>query len=97
MRVRFWGVRGSISCSGAEYARYGGNTSCLEVSAGGRRLIAASLERPGQHRGRLGERAHEPRQRRVHHSQQACTRLFEGRQRRETIDVGGGIELPTDR
>jgi phosphoribosyl 1,2-cyclic phosphodiesterase len=32
-------VRGSISCSGAEYARYGGNTSCLEVSAGGRRLI----------------------------------------------------------
>ena len=39
LKVRFWGVRGSISCSGAEYARYGGNTSCLEVSAGGRRLI----------------------------------------------------------
>jgi phosphoribosyl 1,2-cyclic phosphodiesterase len=39
LKVRFWGVRGSISCSGAEYARYGGNTSCLEVTAGGRRLI----------------------------------------------------------
>jgi phosphoribosyl 1,2-cyclic phosphodiesterase len=39
LKVRFWGVRGSISCSGAEYARYGGNTSCLEVSAGGRRLL----------------------------------------------------------
>ena len=33
LKVRFWGVRGSIPCSGAEYARYGGNTSCLEVSA----------------------------------------------------------------
>jgi phosphoribosyl 1,2-cyclic phosphodiesterase len=32
-------VRGSISCSGSEYARYGGNTSCLEVTAGGRRII----------------------------------------------------------
>ena len=39
LKVRFWGVRGSISCSGAEYMRYGGNTSCLEVTAGGRRLI----------------------------------------------------------
>jgi phosphoribosyl 1,2-cyclic phosphodiesterase len=32
--VRFWGVRGSLSCSGPEYVRYGGNTSCLEVRAG---------------------------------------------------------------
>jgi phosphoribosyl 1,2-cyclic phosphodiesterase len=39
LKVRFWGVRGSISCSGPEYMRYGGNTSCLEVMAGGRRLI----------------------------------------------------------
>lgn len=39
LKVRFWGVRGSISCPGAEYVRYGGNTSCLEVTAGGRRLI----------------------------------------------------------
>ena len=39
LKVRFWGVRGSISCPGAEYARYGGNTACLEVIAGQRRLI----------------------------------------------------------
>jgi len=29
--VRFWGVRGSIACSGPRTARYGGNTSSLEV------------------------------------------------------------------
>ncbi len=39
LRVRFWGVRGSIACPGAEYVRYGGNTSCLEVRCGGRLLI----------------------------------------------------------
>ncbi|WP_421995685.1 MBL fold metallo-hydrolase [Reyranella sp.] len=39
LKVRFWGVRGSISCSGVEYMRYGGNTSCIEVTGGGRRLI----------------------------------------------------------
>lgn len=32
--VRFWGVRGSIACPGANTARYGGNTSCLEVRCG---------------------------------------------------------------
>ncbi len=37
--VRFWGVRGSIACPGPETIRYGGNTSCLEVMCGGRRLI----------------------------------------------------------
>ena len=33
MKVRFWGVRGSIPVPGGETSRYGGNTSCLEVSA----------------------------------------------------------------
>jgi len=37
--LRFWGVRGSIACPGADYARYGGNTSCLEVRCGSRLLI----------------------------------------------------------
>ena len=37
--VRFWGVRGSIACPGAETARYGGNTSCVEVSHGDRVFI----------------------------------------------------------
>ena len=37
--VRFWGTRGSIACPGPEYVRYGGNTSCLEVTCGNQRLI----------------------------------------------------------
>lgn len=37
--LRFWGVRGSISCPGESHQRYGGNTSCLEVRCGARLLI----------------------------------------------------------
>ena len=37
--VRFWGVRGTVPCPGAETLRYGGNTACLEVMCGNRRLI----------------------------------------------------------
>ncbi|HVZ01456.1 MAG TPA: MBL fold metallo-hydrolase [Dongiaceae bacterium] len=32
--VRFWGVRGSIPCCSADYLRYGGNTSCVEIRCG---------------------------------------------------------------
>ena len=31
MRVQFWGTRGSIATPGPSTARYGGNTSCIEV------------------------------------------------------------------
>ncbi len=31
MKVRFWGVRGSIPCPGPKTARYGGNTACIEL------------------------------------------------------------------
>jgi len=37
--IRFWGVRGSIACPGEAHQRYGGNTSCIEVRCGDRRLI----------------------------------------------------------
>jgi len=37
--VRFWGVRGSIACAGPETAKYGGNTSCVEVRCGDRPFI----------------------------------------------------------
>lgn len=37
--VQFWGVRGSIPTPGKETVRYGGNTSCIEMRAGGKRLI----------------------------------------------------------
>ena len=39
LAVRFWGVRGSIACSGPRTSRYGGNTSALEVRCGGRLLM----------------------------------------------------------
>ena len=38
-KVKFWGVRGSIACPGANHIRYGGNTSCLEISCGGEKII----------------------------------------------------------
>lgn len=31
MRIRFWGVRGSIPVPGPRTVRYGGNTSCVEI------------------------------------------------------------------
>jgi len=37
--VEFWGVRGSIPTPGKDTVRYGGNTSCVEMRAGGKRLI----------------------------------------------------------
>ncbi len=39
MRVRFYGVRGSIATAGDETRRYGGNTSCVVVEAAGETLI----------------------------------------------------------
>lgn len=40
MKVRFWGTRGSIAKPGPTTARYGGNTSCIEVrSAAGTLLV----------------------------------------------------------
>jgi phosphoribosyl 1,2-cyclic phosphodiesterase len=32
MRVKVWGARGSIPCPGPETVRYGGNTSCVQVT-----------------------------------------------------------------
>ncbi len=37
--IQFWGVRGQIATPGKETIRYGGNTSCLEMKVGGKRLI----------------------------------------------------------
>ena len=39
MNVTFWGVRGSIACPGKRYAQVGGNTSCVEVEAGGTTVV----------------------------------------------------------
>ncbi|MDZ8051583.1 MAG: MBL fold metallo-hydrolase [Aulosira sp. ZfuVER01] len=37
--VQFWGVRGSIPSPGTHTVRYGGNTPCIEMQVGGKRLI----------------------------------------------------------
>ncbi len=39
LRVRFWGVRGSIPTPGSSTVEFGGNTSCVEMRAGGHVLI----------------------------------------------------------
>lgn len=39
MKIRFWGVRGSIPSPGASTVKYGGNTSCLQVEMDGRNVI----------------------------------------------------------
>lgn len=31
MKIRFWGVRGSIPCPGPKTVKYGGNTPCIEL------------------------------------------------------------------
>lgn len=38
-KVKLWGVRGSIPCPSPMHMSFGGNTSCVEVSLDGSRLI----------------------------------------------------------
>ena len=61
--VRFWGVRGSIATPSADHVQYGGNTSCIEVTAGdqtiildagtGLRELGASFQAAGPERSTL--------------------------------------------
>ncbi len=39
MTVRFWGCRGSFPVSGEGFLHFGGNTSCVEVRAGGHLIV----------------------------------------------------------
>src|SRR5213075_3046333 len=58
MHVRFWGTRGSIATPGPGTVRFGGNTSCVEVSTNagatlildcgtGARALGAAMMAPG--------------------------------------------------
>lgn len=38
-KIKFWGVRGSYPVANKNFLKYGGNTSCVEVCAGGHRII----------------------------------------------------------
>jgi phosphoribosyl 1,2-cyclic phosphodiesterase len=39
----FWGVRGSTPCDGHQFDRYGGNTSCVEISSEGHDPVILDL------------------------------------------------------
>lgn len=39
MKIRFWGVRGSIPSPGPRTVRYGGNTTCIEIRTDNNELI----------------------------------------------------------
>ena len=43
MRIRFWGVRGSIPAPGPETNRYGGNTSCVSVHGARGELVILDM------------------------------------------------------
>ncbi len=38
-QLKLWGTRGSIPCPGPATVKYGGNTTCFEVTCGARRII----------------------------------------------------------
>ena len=42
MKVKFWGVRGSVPVSGPKTVKYGGNTSCVELNCDGKIIILDS-------------------------------------------------------
>lgn len=39
IRVKLWGVRGSIPTPGHRFAKFGGNTTCIEVSCGNEHFV----------------------------------------------------------
>jgi phosphoribosyl 1,2-cyclic phosphodiesterase/DNA-binding response OmpR family regulator len=51
MRVQFWGTRGSIAKPGPSTARYGGNTSCIEVRSARGTLVVVDCGTGGHSLG----------------------------------------------
>ena len=39
LRIRFWGVRGSVCASGPDFSEFGGHTACIEVRCGERLFV----------------------------------------------------------
>jgi phosphoribosyl 1,2-cyclic phosphodiesterase len=61
MKVKFYGVRGSIAVAGDDTRHVGGNTSCVVVEAGGERIIldaGTGIRKLGVDTGPVGVRAH---------------------------------------
>lgn len=58
MRIKFWGVRGSIPTPGPDTVVYGGNTTCIEVVAGDTNMIldcGTGIRELGRHYSDLGK------------------------------------------
>lgn len=53
MRLRFWGVRGSLAVPGPATAEYGGNTACVQLEGAGPEVIlfdaGTGIRAAGQH------------------------------------------------
>ncbi|MBS1118709.1 MAG: beta-lactamase domain protein [Deltaproteobacteria bacterium] len=43
MKIKFWGVRGSIPAPGPDTIRYGGNTSCVSIHTGSGGLVIIDM------------------------------------------------------
>lgn len=60
VKVKFWGVRGSIACPSSQHVGYGGNTSCVEVRFDDTSIIldaGTGLRQLGQDYARRGVRS----------------------------------------
>ncbi len=44
MRVKFWGIRGSIPSPGPSTVRYGGNTSCVSIEQGSDKILVLDAD-----------------------------------------------------
>jgi phosphoribosyl 1,2-cyclic phosphodiesterase len=53
MKIRFWGVRGSIPAPGPETNRYGGNTSCVSVTTAEGKLVIIDMGTGLMHLGNM--------------------------------------------
>jgi phosphoribosyl 1,2-cyclic phosphodiesterase len=53
MRLRFWGVRGSIPAPGPETNRYGGNTSCVSITTASGALVIIDMGTGLMHLGNM--------------------------------------------
>ena len=60
MKVRFWGVRGSIPVPGDKTSRYGGNSSCIEISVDGQPPLVLDCGTGARSLGRELVLRHEP-------------------------------------
>jgi ribonuclease BN (tRNA processing enzyme) len=53
VRIQFWGTRGSIATPGSQTARYGGNTSCVEVRSARGTLVVLDCGTGARPLGRM--------------------------------------------